>query len=81
VSVRLSPPYPLIALWGTFPILCFFLVTTGIHEGFLLPLKMIVIWFVGSLIASVLISQVWPPKLKLASRDKDAPIELFDKRR
>jgi hypothetical protein len=44
-------------------------------------LKMIVIWFVGSLIASVLISQVWPPKLKLASRDKDAPIELFDKRR
>jgi len=81
-SVRLSPPYPLIVLWGTFPILCFFLVSTGIREGILLPLKMIVIWFVGSLIVSVLISQVWPPQLRLSRRrDKNAPIELFDKRR
>jgi hypothetical protein len=41
-----------------------------------------VIWLVGSLVVSVLISQVWPPKLKLARRhDKNAPIELFDKRR
>jgi len=80
-SVRLSPPYPQMVLSGAFPILCFFLVKVGIRQGLFLPLKMIVVWFVGSVVVSVLISQVWPPKLKLVPRDKSAPIELFDKRR
>ena len=81
-SVRCSPAYPLIVLWGSFPVLCFLLVRTGIRNGLVSPFRMIVIWFVGSLLVSLLISQIWPPKLKLTRRhDKDAPIELFDKRR
>ena len=84
IGLRYSPPYDLIILWGSFPFLCFLLVTKGIQGGLLFSLKLVVIWFVGSIVISGLLGQVIPPKLKLAppkDEDKDAPIELFGKRR
>ena len=76
---RLSPPYPLIFLWGSFPVLCFFLFTRGFQQGVLSSVRMVVAWFFGSVIASVYISRVRPPMLKLLGPDKDTPIQLFKK--
>jgi hypothetical protein len=76
-SLSFSPPYPLIILWGSFPVFLYFLLTRGIREGWFSSIKMLLAWFVGSLVASVYISQIKPPILKLPPPDKDAPIELF----
>ena len=84
IGLRYSPPYPLIIMWGSFPILCVLLVTKGIQGGLLFSVKLVVIWFVGSIVISALLARIKPPKLKLASRkdkDKGEPIELFGKRR
>jgi len=78
-SLRYSPPYPTLALWGSFPLLAFFLAKTGIHEGILVWVKAAVVWFLGSVVVSVLASYVRPPKLKLAPKDDNAPPDLFGK--
>jgi hypothetical protein len=70
-------------MWGSFPILCFLLVTKGIRGGLLFSVKLVLIWFFGSMVFSALLARIKPPKLKLAppkDEDKDAPIELFGKR-
>jgi hypothetical protein len=81
VGLRYSPPFDLIILWGSFSIFCFLLVTKGIQGGLLFSVKLVLIWFFGSMVFSALLARIKPPKLKLASPDKDAPIELFGKRR
>ena len=79
-GLRYSPPYVQIILWGSFPFLCLVLVTRGIHEGLLVSLKMVALWFFGSMIISALISRIKPPTLKLSPPKTDTPIQLFDKR-
>lgn len=76
-SLRLSPPYPIIALLGTFPILYFFVVTRGVNEGLFSLIRMLFIRFLGSVVLSVYLSRFKPPVLKLSPPDKDAVIELF----
>jgi hypothetical protein len=49
-------------------------------EGVLVTVGAVAAWFIGSTMVSVLISQVRPPKLKLASRDHNVPPALFGKR-
>jgi hypothetical protein len=82
IGLRYSPPYDLIILWGSFPFLCFFLVTKGIQGGLFFSAKLVLTWFFGSMLFSALLGRVRPPKLKLACpKDKDGPIQLFGKRR
>jgi hypothetical protein len=80
-QLRYWPPYHHIALLVTLPILLFALVTRGLHEGWFFSIKVVVLWFVGSIAVSVLISQIKPPILKSNQFvDKDAPPSMFDKR-
>jgi hypothetical protein len=82
IGLRASPPYPQIVMRGSIPILCFLLVTKGIQGGLLFSAKLVVIWIVVTIVISALLAQIKPPKLKLDTRkDRDAPIELFGKRR
>ena len=76
-ALRYSPPYPLIILWGSLPILCYFLLAKGMHEGVVYCVKLALLWFVGSIAVSVLASQIRPLTLKLA-RDDDKPVDLFN---
>ena len=46
----------------------------------LVSLKMVALWFFGSMIISALISRIKPPTLKLSPPKTDTPIQLFDKR-
>ena len=78
-ALRWSPPYHLIALWGSFPILVFFIATEGIPEGPLSILTMVVTWLLESIAVAVVLGLIKPPKLKLA-RDNSAPPTLFGKR-
>jgi hypothetical protein len=82
-QVRLSPSYPLLVLWGSFPFLCIVLAREGIARGIFFSVKIVIVWFFGSILLAVLLSRIKPPKLKSMSpkEDKHAPIELFDKRR
>ena len=76
-SLRLSPPYPLIILWGSFPVFLYFLLTRGIREGWFSSIKMLLAWFVGSALVSVYVSEIKPPILNPTPPDNNAPIELF----
>jgi hypothetical protein len=80
VRLRYSPPYRLIILGTSLPLLAFFIATTGIREGALATVSSAVTWFAGSLAASALLSYVKPPKLKLASPRSGATPELLGKR-
>jgi len=77
-SLRWSPPYHMIVLWGSFPILVFFIATKGIREGLVSIMTMAVTWLIGSTVVAILVSLIHPPKLKLTS-DDGAPPTLFGK--
>jgi hypothetical protein len=71
-EVRYSPSYHLIILCGSSPFLVAALSIYGIEQGFVASIMMVLAWFVGSICLSILISNVLPPKLKLANDgDKD----------
>ena len=74
-TLRYSPPYHMITLWGSSPIFIYFLLTRGIREGWLSSVRMLLAWFVGSIVVSAYISRIKPPILKLS--DDDGPIRLF----
>ena len=76
-SLRLSPPYPLIVLWGSSPVFVYYLLTRGIHDGWFSSIKMLLAWLLGSVVASVYISQIKPPVLRLSPPNDDSPIQLF----
>jgi hypothetical protein len=77
-ALRWSPPYHLIVLWGSFPILVFFVVSEGIRGGIRLVIMMVLTWLLQSIAISVILAWIKPPKLKLAE-DGNAPPTLFTK--
>jgi hypothetical protein len=72
-AVRYSPAYQNIVLLGSSPFLVAALSIRGIEQGFVASLMMVLAWFVGSVLLSILIFNVIPPKLKLASDDEEDP--------
>jgi hypothetical protein len=79
LRLRYSPPYKLIMLGASLPVLAFFLATTGFREGALVAVALVAAWIGVSMAASALLSHVKPPKLKLSSRRHPAPPELLGK--
>jgi hypothetical protein len=78
--VKYWPRYPEIVHLITLPILLFVLASGGIYKGWVFSIKAVVEWYVGSIMLSVLISQIKPPILKQDhSLDKNAPPSMFDK--
>jgi hypothetical protein len=75
-----SPPYRLIVLGASLPLLAFFVATTGFREGVLVTVASVAAWIGVSMVAGGLLSYVKPPKLKLASRRPAAAPELLRKR-
>jgi hypothetical protein len=75
-SLRWSPPYHMIVLWGSSPILIFLIATKGIREGLLPILAMALEWLIGSIIVAILVSLIHPPKLKLTSGRSTPPTLL-----
>jgi prepilin signal peptidase PulO-like enzyme (type II secretory pathway) len=72
-EVRYSPPYPVIFLFGSAPILVAALAVRGVEEGFVASIKMVLAWFLGSICAAVFFSWIKPPKLKLANDGDEDP--------
>jgi hypothetical protein len=76
-SLRYWPPYHFIVMWITLPALCWLIITRGIAQGLVFCLRLVVLWIMGWLVLSLILSWIKPPKLKLARRDGDPPIQLF----
>jgi hypothetical protein len=72
-EVRYSPAYQHIILIGSSPFLVAALSIRGIEQGFVASIMMVLAWFVGSILLSVLVCNILPPKLKLASDDEEDP--------
>lgn len=80
LRLRYSPPYRLIVLGASLPLLAFFVATTGFREGVLVTVASVAAWIGVSMVAGGLLSYVKPPKLKLVSRRRTRPPELLGKR-
>jgi hypothetical protein len=80
LRLRYSPPYRLILLGASLPLLAFFIGTTAFREGALVAVASVAVWIGVSMAASALLSYVKPPKLKLAPRRQAPPPELLRKR-
>ena len=81
LRLRYSPPYRLIVLGASLPLLAFFVATTGFRGGALVSVASVAAWVGVSMAASALLSYVKPPKLKLASHRPPAAPELLRKPR
>src|SRR5579862_6855792 len=72
--LRPWPPYLTIVFFGTLPILCLVLATRGIQEGWFFSIRAALLWFISTILVSVLLSRIKPPWFRLdRSIDKDAP--------
>jgi hypothetical protein len=80
LRLRYSPPYRLIMLGASLPLLAFFIATTGFRDGAIVAVASVAAWIGVSMAASAVLSYVKPPKLKLAPRRPPAAPELLRKR-
>ena len=76
-ALRWSPPYHLIVLWGSFPILVFLVLSEGIRGGIALVIAMVLTWLLQGIAISVILARIKPPKLKLADDSGSGPPSLF----
>jgi hypothetical protein len=81
LRLRYSPPYRLIMLGASLPLLAFFVATVGFREGAFVAVASVAAWIAASMAASALLSYVKPPTLKLVSRRPPAAPELLGKPR
>jgi hypothetical protein len=71
VEVCYYPDYARIILTATAPLLLVALVLRGMKEGLWVCATMVIAWWFGTVWLAVMIAQIFPPRLKLASKDDD----------
>jgi hypothetical protein len=71
IEVCYHPDYGRIILISTLPLLLIALRLWGVEAGLWTCVTMLIAWWFGSVWLAVMVTQIFPPKLRLANKDDD----------